>query len=111
MKKLILITLSIITLSSCDKVTQTLAIKHNDAIITESDNVVGAFDAVSNSLTSFNADTITIALQKYNLQIKSDRRFTINYSNFHSRISFSIQTLPKLNSNFFNLLKRAIPIL
>ncbi len=69
MKKLIIITLGIITLTSCDRVTQTLAIKHNDAIITESDKVVSAFDAVSNSLTSFNADSITISLQKYNSQI------------------------------------------
>lgn len=97
MKKLLLLTLSVIVFTNCDRVTQTIAIKHNDALITESDKVVSAFDEVSNSLTSFNADSINNALQKYNYQINQALQ-NINTSVALKDSSLKLATIEMLNT-------------
>lgn len=69
MKKTILVALSLISFISCNRITQKIAIKHNDAVIGVSDKVVAAFDNLNKALATFNPDTIDIALTNYNAQV------------------------------------------
>lgn len=71
MKNLIIITIALFALTNCDRVTQNLAIKHNDALIEESGKVIDVFNNLNNSLATYNPDTIDIALMYYNNQINS----------------------------------------
>ena len=69
MKKTILVALSLISFISCNRITQKIAIKHNDAVIGISDKVVAAFDNLNKTLATFNPDSIDIALTNYNTQV------------------------------------------
>ena len=71
MKKTILIALSVVSFISCNRITQKIAIKHNDAVIEVSDKVVAAFDNLNKALATFNPDSIDIALTNYNAQVTS----------------------------------------
>jgi hypothetical protein len=53
MKKIISIIMLAIAFTSCDRVTQNMAIKHNDAIVTENDKMVDAFDKLVASIGTF----------------------------------------------------------
>ena len=69
MKQRLIIIASIFLLTNCNRVMQGIAIKHNDAIIAESDKVVDAFNTLNNTLSTFNVDSIDLALKLYNHQI------------------------------------------
>lgn len=69
MKTIIIAIITAIAFASCDAVTQGLAIKHNDVVIGESDKVIDAFNVLNNTLTTYNVDSINIALQNYQAQI------------------------------------------
>lgn len=69
MKKTILVALSLISFISCNRITQKIAIKHNDAVIGISDKVVAAFDNLNKTLATFNPDSIDVALSNYNTQV------------------------------------------
>lgn len=71
MKKTILVALSLISFISCNRITQKIAIKHNDAVIEVSDKVIVAFDNLNKALATFNPDSIDIALTSYNALVTS----------------------------------------
>ena len=71
MKKIILVALALVSLISCNRINQKIAIKHNDAVIGVSDKVVTAFDNLNKALATFNPDSIDIALTNYNAQVTS----------------------------------------
>lgn len=71
MKKIVIISLFAATLISCDRINQKIAIKHNDAVIEVSNNVIASFDKLIGSLGTFNPDSIDIALNQYNLVISN----------------------------------------
>lgn len=69
MKKIIISICTMVALTSCDSVTQGLAIKHNDAIVNECNKVIQAFSNVNTSIATYNPDSITMALADYQAQI------------------------------------------
>ncbi len=60
-----------IAFTSCDRVTQDMAIKHNDAIVTENDKMVDAFDKLVASIGTFKLDSIDLGIKQYRSQIES----------------------------------------
>ncbi len=66
MKKIFLSLLILFSLNNCDRINQKIAIKHNDEIIALSDDVVKEFDKLNSVLSTYNPDSIDIALANYN---------------------------------------------
>jgi hypothetical protein len=71
MKKITLIAFSFVFFISCGRITQEIAIKHNDSVIDLSDLVIDSFDKLNTTLSTFNPDSIDIALTNYNTQVNN----------------------------------------
>ena len=110
MKKLVIVIASILFLSNCDKVMQGIVIKHNDAIIAESDKVVDAFNKLNNSLAIFNVDSIDLAMKSYNQQIDAtllriNKVISFNDSSLKTATTEMIHVFKSVGDNEFTQIR------